>query len=74
MCRLGRWVHYQRVEYWLLQQAEPAKITEERILRLEAIDFEWDPQKAKWEQMFEKLKLVRTIAIEYCICCVCDAL
>ena len=56
-------MHYQRVEYWLLQQAEPAKITEERILRLEAIDFEWDPQKAKWEQMFEKLQLVRTLAI-----------
>jgi len=54
--RLGRWVHYQRVEYWIFQQTETAKITEERIGRLDAIDFEWDPQKAQWDKMFEKLK------------------
>jgi len=57
--RLGRWVHYQRVEYWIFQQTGTAKITEERIGRLDAIDFEWDPQKAQWEKMFEKLKEVR---------------
>lgn len=54
--RLGRWVHYQRVEYWIFQQTETAKITEERIGRLDAIDFEWDPQKAQWDKIFEKLK------------------
>jgi hypothetical protein len=32
------------------------KITPERIARLEAIGFEWDPQKAQWNQMFEKLQ------------------
>jgi Helicase associated domain len=56
--RLGRWVHYQRVEYWLFQQTGNAKITKERINRLNAIGFEWDPQKATWNSMFEKLKTV----------------
>ena len=56
---LGRWVHYQRVEYWIFQQKGTAKITEERIARLNSIEFEWDPQKAQWEKMFEKLKEVR---------------
>lgn len=54
--RLGRWVHYQRVEFWIFQQCGVAKITEDRIERLDAIGFEWDPQKAQWEKMFEKLK------------------
>lgn len=54
--RLGRWVHYQRVEYWIFQQKGTAKITEERIGRLDNIGFEWDPQKAQWEKMFAKLK------------------
>jgi hypothetical protein len=57
--RLGRWVHYQRVEYWIYQQKGSGKITEERIARLNSIGFEWDPQKAQWDAMFEKLKKVR---------------
>lgn len=56
--RLGRWVHYQRVEYWIFQEKGTAKITEERIARLDQIGFEWDPQKAQWEKMFAKLKEV----------------
>jgi hypothetical protein len=32
------------------------KITPERIARLEGMGFEWDPQRAQWNQMFEKLK------------------
>ncbi len=32
------------------------KITPERIGRLEAMGFEWDPQKAQWDKMFERLK------------------
>jgi len=54
--RLGRWVHYQRVEYWIFQQTGSAKITPERIARLNAIGFEWDPQKAQWDIMYERLK------------------
>jgi len=78
--RLGRWVHYQRVEYWIYQQTgkfygksnevdyrkhnkqlmlvvAPAngKITPDRIRRLEAIGFEWDPQRAQWNIMLKKL-------------------
>ncbi|KAL3917445.1 MAG: hypothetical protein SGILL_004710 [Bacillariaceae sp.] len=54
--RLGRWVHYQRVEYWLYQNSNSAKITKERIARLDTIGFAWDPQKAQWDAMYEKLK------------------
>jgi hypothetical protein len=32
------------------------KITPDRISRLEAIGFEWDPQRAQWNLMFDKLK------------------
>jgi hypothetical protein len=32
------------------------KITPERIARLEGMGFEWDPQRAQWNHMFEKLK------------------
>eukprot|EP00429_Kryptoperidinium_foliaceum_P007691 CAMPEP_0176009660 /NCGR_PEP_ID=MMETSP0120_2-20121206/4364_1 /TAXON_ID=160619 /ORGANISM="Kryptoperidinium foliaceum, Strain CCMP 1326" /LENGTH=326 /DNA_ID=CAMNT_0017342461 /DNA_START=16 /DNA_END=996 /DNA_ORIENTATION=- len=54
--RLGRWVHYQRVEYWLFHaKGGSAKITPERIARLEELGFEWDPQQAQWEKMFDRL-------------------
>jgi len=53
--RLGRWVHYQRVEYWIYQQTGTGKITPERIGRLESIGFEWDPQKAQWNILFDRL-------------------
>ncbi|CAJ1961345.1 unnamed protein product [Cylindrotheca closterium] len=53
--RLGRWVHYQRVEYWIFQQSGTGKITPERIGRLESIGFEWDPQKAQWNILFDRL-------------------
>uniref|UniRef100_A0A7S3KX38 Helicase-associated domain-containing protein n=1 Tax=Amphora coffeiformis TaxID=265554 RepID=A0A7S3KX38_9STRA len=53
--RLGRWVHYQRVEYWVFQQKGKAKINAERIRLLESIGFEWDPQKVQWQAMYEKL-------------------
>lgn len=54
--RLGRWVHYQRVEYWLFQAKKKAKINSERIALLETIGFEWDPQSANWECMFRRLQ------------------
>jgi hypothetical protein len=31
------------------------KITPERIGRLEGMGFEWDPQKAQWNMLFDKL-------------------
>jgi hypothetical protein len=53
--RLGRWVHYQRVEYWLYQSSGKGKINTDRIARLEAMGFEWDPQRAQWNLMYDKL-------------------
>jgi selenocysteine-specific translation elongation factor len=38
--RLGRWVHYQRVEYWIYQTSGKGKINADRIARLEALGFE----------------------------------
>ena len=32
------------------------KITPDRISRLDAMGFEWDPQKAQWNIMFDKLQ------------------
>jgi len=45
------------VEYWLYQSAGKAKITPERIERLESIGFEWDPQRAQWNSMFDRLQI-----------------
>ena len=53
--RLGRWVHYQRVEFWLYQQQGSGKITQARIDKLESLGFEWDPQRSQWNSMFRRL-------------------
>lgn len=54
--KLGRWAHYQRIEYWLfLKEQGAAKITEQRIDRLREVGFEWDPQRAHWDSMFQRL-------------------
>jgi hypothetical protein len=50
-----------------MQNGGSAKITEDRIARLNAIGFEWDPQKAQWEIMFEKLKKVRSMVFRHFI-------
>ena len=53
--KLGRWVHYQRVEFWLYQQRGQGKITAARIQVLERAGFEWDPQRAQWNILYERL-------------------
>ena len=53
--KLGRWVHYQRVEYWQFLQEGCGKISQCRIDKLESIGFEWDPQRCKWNTMFRRL-------------------
>ena len=53
--KLGRWVHYQRVEFWLYQQRGQGKITSSRIKVLEDAGFEWDPQRAQWNALYERL-------------------
>ena len=39
--KLGSWVHNQRAEYQLMKTGKKSKITEERVEKLEAIDFVW---------------------------------
>jgi len=46
---LGRWVANQR------QTFRKGKLSEERVARLEALGFEWDPVRAAWEAMFQAL-------------------
>jgi len=46
---LGRWVANQR------QTFRKGKLSEERVVRLEALGFEWDPFTAAWEAMFQAL-------------------
>lgn len=53
--KLGRWIHYQRVEFWMSKQQGTGKITQARIDKLNNIGFEWDPQKTKWNSMFRRL-------------------
>jgi len=38
---LGRWVMKQRVQYHKLQRGQPSQMTQERIAKLEQIDFAW---------------------------------
>ena len=53
--KLGRWVHYQRVEYWTYQQTKNAKINPYRIDKLNKVGFIWDPQNYTWNKHYEKL-------------------
>jgi len=46
---LGRWVSNQRKTF------RKGKLSEERVVRLEALGFEWDPVRADWEAMFQAL-------------------
>lgn len=52
--KLGRWVSNQRTDYF------NGTLSQERILRLEAIGFEWDPLSSEWDRMFESLKTFKT--------------
>ena len=59
--KLGRWVHYQRVEFWLYQQRGQGKITAPRIEVLEQAGFEWDPQRAQWNALYERLAAFKRV-------------
>ena len=39
----------------MYQTTGKGKISPERIARLDAIGFEWDPQRARWNIMYQKL-------------------
>jgi hypothetical protein len=47
--QLGNWVGTQRIFYF------KGKLSSNRIARLEALGFEWDPITSNWEHNFEKL-------------------
>jgi len=42
---LGRWARAQRKRYWKLQEGKPSCMTHEQIDKLEALGFDWSPQK-----------------------------
>jgi len=45
--RLGSWVAVQRKEHKLLMEEKPSRMTNEKILRLEAVGFEWVARRGK---------------------------
>ena len=51
--QLGRWVNRQRNCF------VNAKLSKERIQKLLAAGFEWDPHAIFWEKMFEELKIFK---------------
>ena len=44
--QLGHWVNNQRTNY------SKGKLSKDRVRRLEAIGFSWDPKDSFWEEMF----------------------
>ena len=50
---LAHWVSTQRQFY------RKGKLSQERIRKLESIDFQWEPASDSWEQMYEELKAFR---------------
>ena len=57
--KLGNWVINQRTEYKDLQAGKSFAMTQERIGLLNKIGFEWDPNEAKWQEQYAKLKAFR---------------
>lgn len=53
------WVHSQRREYKKLQAGEYSRITQERIDRLNELNFQWDYQEAMWLEKYEELRRYR---------------
>jgi hypothetical protein len=53
---LGQWCMNQRTEYRKYCNEEPTALTEEKIQRLESLDFCWNVRDHKWQTMLERLK------------------
>ena len=54
--QLGKWVNNQRFEYKKISQGKPSKMTEERILLLEAEGFSWSvSEHVPWETRYQQL-------------------
>lgn len=52
---LARWVKRQRYQYKLMQQRMLSTMTQDRIDKLEEINFTWDLHTAVWEERFQEL-------------------
>jgi len=53
--QLGRWVSATRREYKKRQSGQKNVLTDERVLRLHGIGFEFDVHTTNWEQKYEEL-------------------
>jgi hypothetical protein len=51
--KLGNWVSVQR------EHRKKSKLTDERIKRLDELEFIWDPRTAQWEEAFAALQSFR---------------
>ncbi len=54
--QLGIWIKDQRKYDKLKQRGQDFRLTDERISRLNEIDFVWDAPEAAWEEKFQQLK------------------
>ena len=54
--RLGIWVSRQRTEYKKFRAGETSGMTAERIQRLEAEGFVWNPLDDLWDTRFSELE------------------
>jgi len=53
------WVHNQRSENKKFRQGEYSRMTQERIDKLNELNFEWDYQEAVWLERYEELRQYR---------------
>ena len=53
--QLGRWVSATRREYKKRQSGQKSHLTDERVLKLHGIGFEFDVHTTNWEQKYEEL-------------------
>lgn len=52
----ANWVMTQRRQYRLFQEGIPSEMNDERINKLEGIDFEWDPNRDIWKSRLHELR------------------
>jgi len=56
---LGEFVQAQRKEYRKLRKGKKSAMTPDRIKKLEAIGFDWDPLETQWRSKYELLRRYR---------------
>eukprot|EP00985_Skeletonema_marinoi_P021764 scaffold13537_cov142-Skeletonema_marinoi.AAC.2 len=53
--QLGNWVQWQRVQYNRRQTRQISQMTDERVGKLNEIDFVWDAKEATWEERLKEI-------------------